>query len=48
MILLPPCPLSKEHSVDDFECGFESSPVKPLKMMLLLKDTKKVLEAISI
>jgi hypothetical protein len=28
--------------------GFESSPVKPLKMMLLLKDTKKVLEAISV
>jgi hypothetical protein len=21
MTLLPPCPLSKEHMVDDFECG---------------------------
>lgn len=41
---------AKDHEARMFyeKYGFESSPVKPLKMMLLLKDTKKVLEAISI
>jgi GNAT superfamily N-acetyltransferase len=41
---------AKDHKARMFyeKYGFESSPVKPLKMMLLVKDTKKVLEAISI